>query len=109
MRPRRWLPGASERAGPGDSWILTAVLLGVVFGAGLSIVAQRSSFFGGVTQAAAPCAACPLRLAGQAASETGPIGGVWHPEGRESLGNAELAALLKRIAINDEVLVAGMA
>jgi hypothetical protein len=108
MKPRRF-PG-TER---GDSALLVAALLGVLLGSSASLWAQRGT--GSHVCTPAGCPTCPVcaavdAAAGSAAAlqaATLPVGGTFRPAGRESAGNAELASVLKRVAINDEVLVAG--
>ena len=104
MRPRR-----PER---GDSPIVLAALLGVLLGSSASLWAQRSN--AAHVCSPADCMTCPVCAGGSTAASreaavtaSYPVGGTWRPAGREGSGNAELQAVLKRVAINDEVLVAG--
>ena len=105
MKPRRL-----ER---GDSPIVLAALLGVLLGSSASLWAQRSH--AAHVCSPADCMTCPVCAGGSTtlarseavAAPTFPVGGTWRPAEREGTGNAELQAVLKRIAINDEVLVAG--
>ena len=96
----------------GDSPIVLAAILGVLLGSSASLWVQRSS----ATHVCSPadCMTCPVCTGGGTAAggnaavvATFPVGGTWRPADREGLGNAELEAVLKRVAINDEVLVAG--
>lgn len=111
MKPRRaW--GSDDtlprgQAGP----VALALALGVLLGGGLSLYTQWGA---PALVPAASCAACPAISAAAAlpaasglpADPRGPTGGVWHPAGREALGSADLLAVLRRVAVNDEVLVA---
>lgn len=104
MRPRR-----PER---GDSPIVLAALLGVLLGSSASLWVQRSN--AAHVCSPADCMTCPVCAGGSAVASgvtavaaSYPVGGTWRPAEREGSGNAELQAVLKRVAINDEVLVAG--
>jgi hypothetical protein len=108
MKPRRAAGG--ERA---DSTVLLAALVGIIIGSSASLWTQR----GAAAPVCSACAPCALCVTGGGAAGAGssalattellPVGGTWRPAGRESAGNAELQKVLQRIAINDEVLVAG--
>ena len=109
MRPRRLERGDSRV----DSPVVIAALLGVLLGSSASLWVQRS--IASHVCAPADCMTCPVCTASTAAAESRvaavpasyPVGGTWRPAEREGQGNAELQAVLKRVAINDEVLVAG--
>jgi hypothetical protein len=108
---KRRVGGGGERS---DSTVLVAALLGIIIGSSASLWTQSAS----AAQVCAPaaCTTCPVcpdaaresKSAAVATTEAHPIGGTFRPAGRESLGNAELQKVLARIAINDEVLVAGV-
>ena len=104
---------ASERPSNGTSALVTAALLGVIVGSLASLQwGQRFSKAAPVVCAPATCPTCVAVLPTSAAVASAgapnePPGGVWRPAGREGAGNAALQAVLKQVAINDEVLVAG--
>jgi hypothetical protein len=111
MKPRR--PGGGERS---DSTVLLAALLGIIIGSAASLWTQRASAVPAcaLREACPVCPTCPaVAAAGRAGAvallpdPTQPVGGTWRPAGREREGNAELQKVLQRVAINDEVLVAG--
>ena len=109
MRSRRLERGDSRV----DSPIVIAALLGVLLGSSASLWVQRSN--ASHVCAPADCMTCPVCTASTAAAErvaaipaSYPVGGTWRPAEREGQGDAELQAVLKRVAINDEVLVAGV-
>ena len=108
MRSRRLERGDSRV----DSPVVIAALLGVLLGSSASLWVQRSS--ASHICAPADCMTCPVCTASTAVAErvaaipaSYPVGGTWRPAEREGKGDAELQAVLKRVAINDEVLVAG--
>ena len=109
MRSRRLERGDSRV----DSPVVIAALLGVLLGSSASLWVQRSN--ASHVCAPADCMTCPVCTASTAAAErvaaipaSYPVGGTWRPAEREGQGDAELQAVLKRVAINDEVLVAGV-
>lgn len=112
MRPfRRASATVSDRPAHGASALVIAALLGIIVGSLASLQwGQRSA--SPVTCATAACPTCPVALPeDDAASGTRvnePPGGTWLPKSREHAGNAELQAVLQRVAINGEVLVAGV-
>lgn len=109
----------SERPSTGTSALVTAALLGVIVGSLASVQwGQRLNAGAPVVCAPAACPTCaavqpslglPSSTAGvtSVAVPNEPPGGIWRPAGREGAGNAALQAVLKQVAINDEVLVAG--
>ncbi len=109
MRLRRGSLG--ERQGAGANTVFVAAVLGVLLGSSVSLWTQRSSAAHVCAPAGCPtCAVCRgdgLTGAAAAASSNEPPGGTWRPAGRERAGNAELQKVLARVAINDEVMVAG--
>ena len=88
-----------------------ALFAGVLLGSTVSLWKSGSA-------SPQPCPVCkafeatalalPGARQGVNADPSGPVGGIWTPVGREKLGNAELEQLLKRIAVNNEVVVAGL-
>ena len=112
MRRGRGPVGEAQVA---SSSVLVAALLGVLLGSSVSLWSQRSS--AEHVRAPAACPTCSVARAdavcGGAAAPTvsagEPPGGTWRPAGRERAGNAKLQAVLARVAVNDEVMVAGAA
>jgi len=105
MKSRRLAPES------GLSLVVVSALLGVILGSAASLYVQRSP------GPQAPCPVCPACNAAVEPRSGGalavahlgalPVGGTWTPAGRESMGNAELQKVLERVAVNNEVLVAG--
>ena len=107
MRPRRFSGGDRP-----DSLVVLSALLGIIIGSAASLWVQHGSTAHVCTPAACPtcpvCAATGAAAAGASAlpAPLFPAGGTFRPAEREG-GNAELRQILQRVAINDEVLVAG--
>jgi len=107
MRPfRRASAASAERPATGASALVSAALLGIIVGSLASLqLGQRTAQ---TVCAPAACPTCPVTLpAASTALSNEPPGGTWLPKGRESAGNAELQAVLQRVAVNGEVLAAG--
>lgn len=105
-----------ERVRVPEARIVLALLIGALGGGVAALISQRPHPV--CAPAACPvCKICTECAQGAAATVTagakgllelpsGPIGGIWLPEGREKDGDSALQQVLKRTAINNEILVA---